>query len=98
MRSGWVLRVKDWVSCRCSRWSTLYGLLLALIADKRRVRLSEPIPGFSRRRRLVGPDLHRLDRASFAWRTHSMTSVRNSWQPDRERRALARLALYRNVA
>src|SRR5580704_4513306 len=23
---------------------------------------------------LLGPDLHRLDRTSFAWRTHSMTS------------------------
>src|ERR1700738_4339726 len=23
---------------------------------------------------LVGPDLHRLDRTSFAWRTHSITS------------------------
>src|SRR6185503_3628874 len=23
---------------------------------------------------LLGPDLHRLDRASFAWRTHSITS------------------------
>src|SRR6516162_1046634 len=23
---------------------------------------------------LLGPDLHRLDRASFAWRTHSTTS------------------------
>jgi hypothetical protein len=23
---------------------------------------------------LLGPDLHRLDRTSFAWRTHSITS------------------------
>jgi hypothetical protein len=23
---------------------------------------------------LLGPDFHRLDRASFAWRTHSITS------------------------
>src|SRR5712664_499990 len=24
---------------------------------------------------LLGPDLHRLDRTSFAWRTHSITSL-----------------------
>src|SRR5262249_51979198 len=28
----------------------------------------------SRRYSLLGPDLHRLDRTSFAWRTHSITS------------------------
>src|SRR5207247_464436 len=28
----------------------------------------------SRRYPLLGPDLHRLDRTSFAWRTHSITS------------------------
>src|SRR5436853_2608222 len=31
---------------------------------------------------LLGPDLHRLDRTSFAWRTHSITS---SARPSRER-------------
>src|SRR5262245_17512240 len=30
---------------------------------------------------LLGPDLHRLDRTSFAWRTHSITS---SARPSRE--------------
>src|SRR6476620_11625517 len=28
----------------------------------------------SERYPLLGPDLHRLDRTSFAWRTHSITS------------------------
>src|SRR3954463_11492700 len=31
---------------------------------------------------LLGPDFHRLDRTSFAWRTHSITSSarsRNDW-------------------
>src|SRR5207302_10724395 len=28
----------------------------------------------SRRYSLLGPDFHRLDRTSFAWRTHSITS------------------------
>src|SRR5262245_13321161 len=27
---------------------------------------------------LLGPDLHRLDRTSFAWRTHSITSSASS--------------------
>src|SRR5262252_2065716 len=27
---------------------------------------------------LLGPDFHRLDRASFAWRTHSITSSARS--------------------
>ena len=27
---------------------------------------------------LLGPDFHRLDRASFAWRTHSITSSASS--------------------
>ena len=31
---------------------------------------------------LLEPDLHRLDRTSFAWRTHSITS---SARPSRER-------------
>src|SRR6516165_674995 len=28
---------------------------------------------------LLGPDLHRLDRTSFAWRTHSITSSASNW-------------------
>src|SRR5207244_10978272 len=38
---------------------------------------------------LLGPDFHRLDRTSFAWRTHSMTSsarasnVGGNVKPDR---------------
>src|SRR5262249_2858887 len=36
---------------------------------------------------LLGPDFHRLDRTSFAWRTHSITSsarassVAGTWRP-----------------
>jgi hypothetical protein len=29
---------------------------------------------------LLGPDFHRLDRASFAWRTHSITSPASCWR------------------
>src|SRR3954467_2510585 len=28
---------------------------------------------------LLGPDFHRLDRTSFAWRTHSITSSTSIW-------------------
>src|SRR4029450_10525995 len=42
---------------------------------------SQPLPPVatqhwlpSGRYSLLGPDFHRLDRASFAWRTHSITS------------------------
>src|SRR5204862_1810299 len=28
---------------------------------------------------LLGPDFHRLDRTSFAWRTYSMTSSASNW-------------------
>src|SRR5262249_25472920 len=37
---------------------------------------------------LLGPDLHRLDRTSFAWRTHSITSLASAsslsgtWRPN----------------
>src|SRR3954468_4731481 len=33
---------------------------------------------------LLGPDFHRLDRTSFAWRTHSITSSAraSSWAPE----------------
>src|SRR5262249_55139595 len=30
---------------------------------------------------LLGPDLHRLDRTSFAWRTHSITSSARADRP-----------------
>src|SRR6476660_4883705 len=30
---------------------------------------------------LLGPDLHRLDRTSFAWRTHSITSSAMASRP-----------------
>jgi len=36
--------------CACLQ-KPFYGLIFALIADKDRVRLYQPIPGFSRRRR-----------------------------------------------
>src|SRR5215831_597213 len=36
---------------------------------------SLPSGGYS----LLGPDFHRLDRASFAWRTHSITSSASCW-------------------
>src|SRR5262245_38341515 len=47
---------------------------------------------------LLGPDFHRLDRASFAWRTHSITSSARAsslsgiWRPS----ALAVLRLITN--
>src|SRR5262249_15166935 len=31
---------------------------------------------------LLGPDFHRLDRASFAWRTHSITSSASARRDD----------------
>src|SRR2546430_16247246 len=34
----------------------------------------------SRRYSLLGPDFHRLDRTSFAWRTHSITSSASAKQ------------------
>src|SRR6476620_9287591 len=37
---------------------------------------------------LLGPDFHRLDRASFAWRTHSITSSaleHGRWHGEAER-------------
>src|SRR6516162_2391208 len=36
---------------------------------------------------LLGPDLHRLDRTSFAWRTHSMTSSAPADRPSGTSRA-----------
>src|SRR5690348_15791936 len=47
---------------------------------------------------LLGPDLHRLDRASFAWRTHSITSsaVARSVSGTARPRALAVLILMAN--
>src|SRR5512133_4019904 len=47
---------------------------------------------------LLGPDFHRLDRTSFAWRTHSITSsamassLSGTWRPS----ALAVLRLITN--
>src|SRR4026209_881542 len=44
---------------------------------------------------LLGPDLHRLDRTSFAWRTHSITSSAraSSVEGISRRSALAALGL-----
>src|SRR5206468_21878 len=36
---------------------------------------------------LLGPDFHRLDRTSFAWRTHSAPHARRKRTPDRNRTA-----------
>src|SRR5205823_230404 len=40
----------------------------------------------SRRYSLLGPDFHRLDRTSFAWRTHSITSGRDLRHSERDLR------------
>src|SRR4029450_5636547 len=47
---------------------------------------------------LLGPDFHRLDRASFAWRTHSITSSAMASSPGGKLRpnALAVLRLITN--
>src|SRR6266508_2987342 len=43
---------------------------------------------------LLGPDLHRLDRTSFAWRTHSITSSARSKIPVESSTPIA-LAVFR---
>src|SRR3954463_13826722 len=51
---------------------------------------------------LLGPDFHRLDRTSFAWRTHSITSSARARKaggiPDRPNLQLDRLRTIREGA
>src|SRR4051812_46141533 len=45
---------------------------------------------------LLGPDFHRLDRTSFAWRTHSITSSARCWRCNGTSRPSA-LAVFRLI-